>query len=152
MPDPTRRSMLLFGLSAAGAGVAAAPLAGLGGGTALAAPASSASAPGTPAMPLRSDFTGAVGALFRASPDLGTGGGEHRLRLREIADVPPVTTPDDEHAFNLLFEQVSAGQPVQGIYRLLSASAPSVTLFLSPVDRPGGGHVVQALVNRRLGR
>jgi hypothetical protein len=134
MPYVTRRSMLAAGVGAVGVGLVSGP-------TSAFAASPDRRATG---LPVRSQFVPALGSLFTARG----GSTRHRLKLVEILDVPPTTVPDDENAYNLLFEQAGGPRLADGIFTLTSVRAPSCTLFLSPVDLPGR-HRVQALVNRR---
>jgi hypothetical protein len=135
MSNFTRRSMLAAGVGAVGVGI-------VGGPTGAFASAIGGKPSGLPA---RSQFAPAVGTLFTASADKA----RHKLKLVDILDVPPVTVPGDELAFNLLFEEPGGLRLVDGIYKLTSVRVPSCTLFLSPVDHPGHQPRVQALINRR---
>ena len=137
MPDVTRRSMLVMGATAVGATVGAAVLGSAG--SALADAVSDAGG----AMPSRSTFGPALGSLFTAR----AGSTRHTLRLVELLDVPPV--PNDEHAFNLIFEAVSRRPVTDAIYRLTSVRVPACAFYISPVEASSGRPRMQALVNRR---
>jgi hypothetical protein len=136
VPNLTRRSVLMLGLGTVGAGFIGRPGAAL---------ATATSPRGSDGLPLRSQFLPGVGAVFSASAATG----RHRLRLVEILDVPPSPVARDEHAFNLIFEQISATPMTQGIYRLTCSRVPATSLFLSPIGLSTKRQEFQALVNRQ---
>lgn len=150
MPEFTRRSMLTRGLGTLGSVTigsmalgSMAQSAAAGDAASTTASRAAVDAPGL----RRSVFLPALNTTFRAS----TSSSRYTLRLVEILDLVPAAVAGDDHAFNLVFEQ-SDGQPMRdGIYSLSADRVPAVSLFLSPVDRPGTKHRLQALINRRSG-
>jgi hypothetical protein len=129
--------MLVMSATAVGATVGAAVLGSPG--AALADAVSDAGG----STPSRSAFVPAIGSLFTAR----AGQTRHTLRLLEILDVPPV--PNDEHAFNLIFEAASSRPVADAIYRLTSVRVPACEFFISAIEAPSGRPRLQALVNRR---
>lgn len=148
MPEFSRRSMIAKGLGALGsvtlgsAALGSTSLASLATGV----PAASATpAPDEASALRRSTFLPHVKGTVTAEGSPG----RYRLRLVEILDLSPATVVDDEHAFNLIFEQ-SEGRPAsEGIYALSATGMVECTLHLSAVEGPGVGRRLQALVNRR---
>jgi hypothetical protein len=97
-----------------------------------------------PADPVRSNFVGLIGAVFRAE----SGGISFPLTLTAVHDLVPATVPDDELRFNLIFDSAQASPP-EGIYLLSNAGAAPTSLFISPIGPSDGPATMQALVNRR---
>jgi hypothetical protein len=109
--------------------------------------------PAPSAVPLRSLFSGAIGALFTAAPLTASGafagGVGIRLRLEEILDLVPASVPDDDHRFALIFRSTHP-RFAEGIFSLHRDGVATTTLFLSPVDKVNhaGSHSIQAVINR----
>ncbi|TFB75343.1 hypothetical protein E3O06_05835 [Cryobacterium glaciale] len=98
-----------------------------------------------PADPVRSNFTGLIGQVFRADAT----GGSFGLTLTAVHDLEPATVLDDELRFNLIFDAADA-LPAEGIYLLSNADAAPTSLFISSIGSTEGPTTMQALVNRRV--
>lgn len=140
----SRRGVLGVGAVAVGAGLtagglpASAATSSSSSSAAAVAPASASQA--DPLFPVRSLFTGSVGAGYVGFSHWS----EHRLVLAEVADLPG--DGDTEHRFRLVFTTDDAAR--DGIYRLLQGPELIASLFLARVT---GAPLLEAVVDRREG-
>ncbi|MFF2051233.1 DUF6916 family protein [Leifsonia sp. NPDC058194] len=135
----SRRTVMASALGGLGVAVLlpAAPALARTGSAPLAA---AAAAPAT-AEAVRSLFTPAIGRPFVASDSERT----IHLVLTDVDDLS-AEAAGDEHRFLLLFSADSGA--TDGIYTLSRSGTPDVSLFLSPIGRPGLTRTMQAVVNR----